>query len=181
MEAVTAQAAPTLTATEKTAQPLKALISKYLTIKMKHLFFFYLLFSSLTVAGQGKITGVIINKSNKIPIEFAHVEVCSAEDNQLIVGAVTDVNGNFHFDNLHFGEYNLKYSFIGFEKTDSIRFTVSKDKSVVNIGKLELEELTHNLDEVVVSARKSSYVYKIDRKVFNVGEDLMSASGSAIA
>ena len=35
-----------------------------------------------------------------------------------------------------------------------------------------------NLDEVVVQGRRSIYVMRIDKRVFNVGTDLMSTSGS---
>ena len=134
---------------------------------------------SLSVFGQGKVTGVIINKSDKSPIEYAHIEVRQANDNQLVVGAVTGSDGKFEFDKLPYGEYKLMYSFIGFEKTDGIAFTISREKPVAPLGALELEESAQDLDEVVISGRQSTYVNKIDRKVFNVGEDLMSTSGSA--
>lgn len=44
---------------------------------------------------------------------------------------------------------------------------------------LKWADMEKLLDEVVVTAQKSTYVNKIDKKVFNVGSDLMSASGSA--
>ena len=146
---------------------------------MKYFLCILLIFSFTEVFGQGKVHGVIIHKTDRIPIEYAHVEIQTADGNQPVAGAVTDVNGVFEFDNLPYQEYVLTYSFIGFEKTDRVRFSVSRDKLVTNLGMLELEETSHELDEVVVSGQRSTYVNKIDRKVFNVGEDLMSSSGSA--
>ena len=150
-----------------------------MSLKMRYVFSLLLIFTSLAVSGQGKVNGIIINKSDKTLFEYAHVEVCTANDKQLIDGAVTDANGRFEFNKLPFGEYELSYSFIGFVKTEGIRFTVSRDKSAVNLGTLELEEAAQELNEVVISAQTSTYINKIDRKVFNVGEDLMSSSGSA--
>ncbi|MDR0863505.1 MAG: TonB-dependent receptor [Candidatus Symbiothrix sp.] len=43
---------------------------------------------------------------------------------------------------------------------------------------LEDDSLSFYLNELVVTGRKSTYVTKIDKKIFNVGEDLMSSSGS---
>jgi outer membrane receptor protein involved in Fe transport len=47
------------------------------------------------------------------------------------------------------------------------------------LGQDVVTDMSVDLNEVVVSGRKSTYVTKIDKKIFNVGEDLMSASGSA--
>jgi hypothetical protein len=145
----------------------------------KHFLCILLIFSFTKGFGQGKISGVIINKSDRTPIEYAHVEVRTADDNQLVAGAVTDNNGRFEFNKLPSREYVLMYSLIGFEKTNGVRFSVSRDKPVANLGLMELEELAQELDDVTVSGRRSTYINKIDRKVFNVGEDLMSSSGSA--
>jgi outer membrane receptor protein involved in Fe transport len=138
-----------------------------------------LIFFCTKVFGQGKIQGIIINKTDRTPIGYVHIEVRTVDDNQLVAGTLTDTTGGFGFDKLPYREYVLICSLLGFEKTDGIRFTVSRDKPVVNLGLLEMEESTQELDEVVVSGQKSTYVSKIDRKVFYVGQDLMSALGSA--
>ena len=145
----------------------------------RHFLCILMLFSFTEIFGQGKVNGVIINKADKTPVEYAHVEVRTADGDQPVAGAVTDAAGRFELDNLPYREYVLMYSFIGFEKTGSVLFSVSRDKPAVSLGSLELEELAQELDEVVVSGQRSTYVNKIDRKVFNVGEDLMSSSGSA--
>ena len=125
------------------------------------------------------MSGTIIDKSERTPIEFVHIEVRSVGDNQLIGGAVTDANGRFTLDNIPFGEYELRYSFIGYEKTEVVRFSVGRNAPNANLGTLELEETIHDLDELVISGQRSIYVNRIDHKVFNVDEDLMSVSGSA--
>ncbi|GHV22763.1 TonB-dependent receptor [Clostridia bacterium] len=42
-----------------------------------------------------------------------------------------------------------------------------------------IDSIFQTLDEVVVSGQKSTYITRIDKKIFNAGNDLMSASGSA--
>lgn len=39
---------------------------------------------------------------------------------------------------------------------------------------------TKNIDEVTIRAEKSQIEFKTDKRVFNVGQDLISAGGSAL-
>ncbi|GHU80695.1 hypothetical protein FACS1894145_7320 [Bacteroidia bacterium] len=42
-----------------------------------------------------------------------------------------------------------------------------------------IDSIFQTLDEVVISGQRSTYVTRIDKKIFNAGSDLMSVSGSA--
>jgi len=130
---------------------------------MKKYFLFVLFFFSFTIVfGQGKVNGVIISKTDKTPIEYVHIEVRTIGDNQTFAGAVTDANGRFEIDRLPYSDYMLLFSFIGYEKSDGIRFSVSRDKPTANLGSLELEESAHELGEVVVSGQRSTYINKLN-------------------
>ena len=58
-------------------------------------------------------------------------------------------------------------------------FTVGNGNQTVDVGVLWIDDKGQVLNEVVVAGRKSTFVPKLDRKVFNVGQDLMSSAGSA--
>lgn len=128
-----------------------------------------------TVAGD--IKGFIIEKSTGNPLEFATVILKTKKDS-VLTQSVTDKNGLFTFRGLPPGSYKLSYSFIGYDKTDSIRIVVNQNHSRIDLGKLYISETNKTLGEVEVIGQRSTFVNSIDRKTFNVGQDLMSKSGS---
>ena len=128
--------------------------------------------------GIGSIKGLIIEKTSGMPLEFANVVIKNKTDSAYIQGTVTDKDGKFEFDGLLFGEYRIVYSFIGFDETKSAVITLNQKQSSIDTGKLFIAESYTKVDEVQVVAQKSTYVNSIDRKTFNVGQDVMSKSGS---
>ena len=123
------------------------------------------------------IKGCIIEKSTGSPIEFANVTLRNKKDSTLAQN-LTDKNGVFIFKGLPAGEYKLSYSFIGYDKTDSIKVLISSIQNKVDLGKLYIYEISKTLGQVEILGQRSTFVNSIDRKTFNVGQDLMSKSGS---
>lgn len=128
--------------------------------------------------GVGSISGSIIETATEKPLEFANVIIKNQQDTTIVQGIVTGRNGEFAFENLPYGEYKISYSFIGFEKMQTSIQKLDSKKNKIVLGQLYLSETSKTLGEVEVTARKSTFVNSIDRKTFNVGEDLMSKTGS---
>lgn len=145
----------------------------------KLIFSLIFFFSSFTTYALEPISvkGCIIEKSSGAPLEFATVVVKNKKDS-MITQSVTDKNGWFLFKGIPTGNYYLSYSFIGFEKIDSIPLNINRNNQKVNLGVLYLTEAGKQLNQVVVMGQRSTFVNSIDRKTFNVGQDLMSKSGS---
>jgi outer membrane receptor protein involved in Fe transport len=128
--------------------------------------------------GQGFVSGTIIEKTSSKPLEFANVIIRSITDSSKFQGTVTGKNGEFTFDKVSFGTYKVIYSFIGFDKVETPSFVLNSTRSKYNLGKLYISESTATLGEVSVTAQRSTFVNSIDRKTFNVGQDIMSKTGS---
>ena len=75
------------------------------------------------------------------------------------------------------GIYFVECSYIGSNTVKTDTFKVEKGETF-DAGTLYVFESTI-LSEVVVEGRKSTFSAKLDRKVFNVEQDLMSSAGSA--
>lgn len=137
--------------------------------------------AAMCVAGEnGKIVGVLKGKMGKVPIEYATVALYGNNTQKLITGTMTDSVGYFHLDNVPAdSDYYLVCSYVGYREVRSAVFTVSNKKKQTDVGVLWIENTGEMLDEVVVEGHKSTFVQKLDKKVFNVGQDLMSSSGSA--
>jgi outer membrane receptor protein involved in Fe transport len=127
---------------------------------------------------QGIITGFIFEKSSGQPLEFTQVTLKKVADSTDIQGTVANSKGEFRFEKVPAGEYRIVYSFIGFGTTETPVLTISASQNKLNLGKLYISETAETLSEVEVTGRKSTFVNSIDRKTFNVGEDLMSKTGS---
>lgn len=127
---------------------------------------------------SGSVSGIIIERESHNAMEFANIILKRDPDSSIVDGAISDKNGKFSFDNVPFGRYKITYSFIGFESRKTPVFTVDDQHKVVNLGSLAISSTTSSLNEVVVTGERSTYVNSIDRKVFNVGKDLISKTGS---
>ncbi len=122
------------------------------------------------------IKGSVLEKNSQKPIELASISFLDAETNAIIQETSSDVKGNFEAK-IKSGKYNLHVNFLDYQSVTLKQVQFSEDK---NMGKVFLEEnITKVLDEVTVTAEKSSVETKLDKKIFNVGKDLISRGGSA--
>jgi outer membrane receptor protein involved in Fe transport len=128
--------------------------------------------------GMGSVSGIIIEKITNTPLEFATVIIKSNKDSTLYQGTVTGKKGEFTFNKLAFGDYTIIYSFIGFDKIETPVFSLNANRSKLDLGKLYLSESTTILGDISVTAQRSTFINSIDRRTFNVGQDLMSKTGS---
>lgn len=123
------------------------------------------------------ITGKVLDYQSQSPIEFATIMVGNSQDNTVITGTTTQEDGTFTIstdtDNIY-----LEISFIGYVSQKITDFEVKSKQ--IDLGTLFLSENSQTLEEVVVRAEKSQTEFKLDRRVFNVGQDLSSNGASAL-
>lgn len=143
---------------------------------MKALFFFVLTCWYMPCAAY-TVTVHIREQKTERPMEFADVALYRAADSVLVAGSVADSEGCFAFGSVAAGRYYVKDGFMGYETRCSPAFAVGKQR-VADLGTFYLCRSSGRLEKVVVEARRPTYVQRIDKRVFYVGEDLMSVSGS---
>lgn len=134
----------------------------------------FLCFAAQALA-DGSVTGNVVDQTGQ-PLPFANVIAYRGET--LVKGSVTDVSGFFELNNLKDGEYSVSFQMMGYQ-TISRNITISSAKRVVKLGNVTLEEESHQVGEVSVVAQKSAMKLDIDKKVFNVDQDISSIGGSA--
>lgn len=129
-----------------------------------------------TIAQQqdkGLFQGVILDKESKIPLPFATVAVYDSED-KIIEGGITDDKGAFKIP-ISFGTYTILVEFMGYEAYKSDFLTLTRNNSPFDLGTIELSSSLSQLDEVTVQGEKPLMELSLDKRVFNVGEDLANA------
>ncbi len=124
-----------------------------------------------------QIRGKVQEKDTEIPIEYASIIFMDKTSDETLGGVVTDKKGQFK-TTINALNFYVKISFIGFHTQTIREFEVSDNQ--VDLGNIILKPNTEMMDEVSVEAQKSETIYKLDKRIFNVGKDLLSAGGSAL-
>ncbi|HUP12995.1 MAG TPA: TonB-dependent receptor, partial [Niastella sp.] len=156
----------------------------------------------------GHIYGKLVDSLNK-PIADASVVVLHSKfdtvtkksKDVLLKGSVTKSNGEFNFEELPvFGPLKLKISATGYEPLEqTVSFQMKSPASGApggagqapdfsamasnfdkDLGKIAMKTDVQQLTGVVVTSNSSRLRMDIDKKVFNVDQNLVSAGGTAV-
>ena len=119
------------------------------------------------------ISGKVFEKGNKIAVEYATVSFKNSASNQLY-GAMTDAKGLFTFE-LPVGDYTGVIELMSYKKV-----TITQKKYTENtfLGAFSLEADISQLQDVVIIAEKSTVEIKLDKRVYNVGKDMIVKGGT---
>ena len=121
------------------------------------------------------ISGKVIEKGTSIPLEYSTISLINASTNKVTSGGITNATGDFSFDAAP-GTYTIKVEFISFKSFEI------KNKSITtatNLGVISLQPDATQLKDVVFTKEKSTVDIKLDKKVYNVGQDMTVKGGTA--
>ena len=121
-----------------------------------------------------KITGNVVEKTSKQPLEYATITLTNTQNPKAISGGITDSKGQFDID-VTPGVYNIKIEFISFKATEINAKSLLEN---TNLGAISLVEDATQLDAVEVRAEATTVQIKLDKKVYSVGQDLMVKGGT---
>ncbi|GLR17219.1 TonB-dependent receptor [Portibacter lacus] len=138
-----------------------------------------MLFSSQLTAQTSTytISGRVVDGISEDPIDYATVMIMDNDSKEMITGVTTENLGKFSVDVKSKNVY-IEVSFLGYETTSITEITFNNN--IANVGIIKLGQNAQALDEVVVRAEKSQTEFKLDKRVFNVGQDLSSTGASAL-
>lgn len=130
-------------------------------------------------AGKGgtksSVSGIVLNES-KAAIPFANVAVYRQRDTSLVGGTASDDKGAFSID-VRPGRYIFKFSFLSFETQRKENILVKNED--FSLGTISLKSTTQQIDEVEIVADRSQMELKLDKRVFNIEQDLANAGSNA--
>jgi iron complex outermembrane recepter protein len=128
----------------------------------------------------GKIYGKVISDQSGEPIEFATVTLYAQRDSSIATGGITDHKGQFSVSEIKVGAYFVKIDFIGFEPLVIDDVKLSPKGSVErDLGTLSLKSSVFDMDVAEVVEETQFMELEIDRKVFNVADNLTTEGNSA--
>ena len=127
--------------------------------------------------GTTSLSGRIVDSVSGIAVSYAAVALYKEGGKDAAGGTITDDKGVFTIDGIATGTYSLKIDYIGFKPRTIAGITIKSGDN--NLGDLGIAGNTQNLKEVTITGAKSFIENKIDKFVFNVGNDITSAGGTA--
>jgi outer membrane receptor protein involved in Fe transport len=121
-----------------------------------------------------KVTGKIVDKTSNQPLEYATITLKNTKIQKALTGGITNNKGEFEADVIP-GVYDITIEFISFKHIEIKGKNITEK---ISLGTIALEEDASQLNEVVIRAEKSSVEIKLDKKVYNVGLDMMVKGGT---
>lgn len=139
---------------------------------------FILFGTNILNAQNGFVKGIVIEKQNKQPVEFASISVLKA-DSTLVGGILTQANGAFIVPLKSTGKYMLKIVSIGYE-TSFFNFTLTKNNQQLNLDTLGIKLSYNAASEVVVTGKKNTITNKLDKQTYKANQFESAKGGSAV-
>lgn len=135
------------------------------------------LFTALSLMGQKfSITGTVTD-TLKSPLPSSTIMLLSPKDSSLVNFGVSSAKGTFEIKNVNKGAYLLKITFVGFvPHTQQIETPATG--SVLDVGLINMQPLTKELESVVIMGEKAPVTVKRDTIEFNAGSFKVQANAN---
>ncbi len=139
----------------------------------------FLNYKSFALDRSGQIKGKVVDAESKSPIGFAYVNLYMHKDTVPFQMTVTDIQGEFVFNNLPVGSYSVKVHLLGFKDFDSKVFVFNEKSALFRLDPIVLQIDNFAIGEVTVKANAGNPVSQPEKKTIYVENQLAGAGGSA--
>lgn len=137
----------------------------------KNLIALLALFFSVSLNAQ-TLSGKLVDETN---MGLPGATAAAYKGDSLITGTVTDFDGDFQL-NLKHGTYKIRFSFVSYQsKMQQIEMSNSNKA----LGSIQLLTANNQLDEATVEVEASTMTFEQDKRVYNVGADLVNLGMNA--
>ncbi len=130
--------------------------------------------------GTGSIDGKVLDSVSKTPLEYTMVRIFNVKDSLVVTGIYTDENGAFVLEDIKYGKYYLVISNPDYKAKTITNISLSAEKNLRKLGNIALVNSSKELDEVVVQQDKNPLQLGLDKKIYNVGDDIATSGGNVI-
>lgn len=125
------------------------------------------------------VFGRVQDEGSKAAIPFLTVQLKTERDSVFVAGRLTDTTGAFTFTGLARGVYLLEARRIGYAPLRQ-RVIVGELSAFLDLGVLQMTATTTQLGQVVVTSAADGVADAMDRKTYNVADNVAHAGGSVL-
>ncbi|WP_353136445.1 TonB-dependent receptor [Pseudopedobacter sp.] len=150
----------------------------------KYVFLIFFLLFGLTVFAQtnkevGNVSGSVKDEATGEVIDFAGVSIYKIESENAVKNFMTDIEGKFSFNDLPYGTYKIKASFMGYQAKTIEEIVINADNSDAKVDIKLTPNTATVLEEVVVKASKPVVEFGADTITFNVDQSVYAEGSTA--
>ncbi|KAF2326582.1 outer membrane beta-barrel family protein [Flavobacterium ginsenosidimutans] len=139
--------------------------------------FLLLFIPFLGIAQQTIISGKVQDNITKEALQYVTVAIQDSTS-KIVMTGVTNEHGVFTLEGVLTGKLNISFSYIGYQNyTHALEIISGKPR--IELGTIGLNADAVQLKSVEINGQKSNISLKLDKKVFEVGKDVLSQNGSA--
>lgn len=124
------------------------------------------------------LASFVDSKTNK-PIEYVTVSLIKTTDSVIVNGTTTTKKGEIKLENIAFGTYKLKATFIGYKALTTPAFYITTKELINDLGIYKLEPNNKNLKTVEIVGERNDFNNQLDKKTYTVGKNITNIGGSA--
>lgn len=133
-----------------------------------------------TAQSSGTITGTVVDSTGGEPLRSVSVAVLRPQSTQPISGAITGADGGFAVQGLSPGTWRIRVSSIGYQPRYIENIALKPGALTAALGTIKLQKADVKTQEVTVEARREVIETSIDKRVYNIGQDISVAGGTAV-
>lgn len=105
------------------------------------------------MAQSAAIEGLVIDKAENQPIDFATVALFRSGDSTMVGGTITNAEGKFKIDKVNVGNFYLVVQFMGYEPSKIENINLTKNQKM-DLGTVQLAASQKLLQEIQVTGQK---------------------------
>ncbi|WP_346856220.1 TonB-dependent receptor [uncultured Draconibacterium sp.] len=125
----------------------------------------------------GTVSGRIFDGTTNEPLPYATILL--NVNNKAMYGAISGEDGRFVISGVAKGEYVVKCSFVGYKNTE-LSLLVGDLNNIFDLGKIQLNSASEKLDEVTITTKREIISSNLDKKTFNLADNIAQSSGSVL-
>ncbi len=120
------------------------------------------------------VSGLVSDSDTDEPLEYATISLKNNQIPDKTFGGITGVDGKFSVE-VPPGMYEIIIDYISFESYSNSNLIV---RGNTDLGKISLDIDVSVLDEVEVRAERTQVEIRLDKKIYNVGQDITVKGGN---
>nr|MBS0036950.1 TonB-dependent receptor [Saprospiraceae bacterium] len=128
---------------------------------------------------SASVYGKVVDKETNENAIFANLQLFKSGDPEFFKGSVTNMDGEFLFENLKSGEYTLKITYLGYTGIEEV-FVIGRLSEFLDLGIIELEESIQEFEEVEIKSRRDEISGSLDRRIYNMEDNISQTGGSLL-
>ena len=128
---------------------------------------------------EATVSGRAIDAQTQLPLPYATVTVTQAADGLAVTGALSDAEGRFVVSGLPEGRYLIAAGFLGYSAAE-MPLVVGGLNEIFDLGEMELQPSSGAIEEVIATGRQQILEATLDRRIYNMEDNLVGATGSLL-